>query len=135
MADISLQGVYAQKRRQFRVLGSGSDRFQPDFVDACNDAIARINRQADLATRISRATKPEGTIDLDDAYTDVFSDLVTMRLMDLGQRPSQGMEIDYAELSKNMDDRIDSIRQDVLNQAIAADTDDETDFVGLGARG
>lgn len=136
MANIQIAGLYEQKRREFTVMGNTLPRFQQDFVDALNRAARRINRQCNLSTRITNITAPEGEFALSDEYTDVVSDLVTIQLMEMGQHPSakDGAEF-WLKKSATMDNRIDDIRQDICTQAIDADTDDESDFVGLGGLG
>lgn len=133
MADINLGGLYSQIEREFGA--PGNLRLQQDFPDAVNRALRRINRQAGLATRATYTTGTEGEVGLDEDYEDVLHDLVVLQLIRMGQRPRPGGEVDYALLERQMDERIDDIRQDILNQAIEDDTDDETDFIGLGALG
>ena len=136
MSNIFLPGLYDQKTREFKTQGQGGVRFASDFLDAVNRAIRRINRDADLATRITTVTNAEGTITLDDAYEDVLSDLVTVNLIEMGQKASPGAEIDYAQLVRGLPDKIDGIRRDIMNQASDADTDDSTtDIIGLGKLG
>ena len=135
MSDIILTSLYEQKKREFRTQGQGSERFEADMLDATNRAIHRINRDADLETAITRVTDLEATLGLDDKYEDVLSDLITVNLIDMGQRPARGEEVNYAALVRAMPDKIDGIRQDIMNKAIAADTTDEVSFVGLGALG
>jgi len=131
MADISINGLYKAMQNQFKA--GGVTRFDTDFVTCVNRGIARINRQADLETRIPSINDTTGTISLDETYEDVLADLTSLNLMKAGQRPSKGMEDFVSLYAAGLDDRIDDIRQDILNQAVDADTDDETDFVGLGA--
>ena len=136
MADINLTGVASQLARRFKQPGSGTVRFQQDLIDATNDALRRINRNADLETRVSSVTKMEGTLTgMDEAYTDVLVDLITVNLIEQGQRPLARMETEVARMKRTMDFRIDEIRWDILNQAQNDDTDNEVDFVGLGAVG
>ena len=136
MSNIFLPGLYDQKTREFKTQGQGGVRFASDFLDAVNRAIRRINRDADLSTRITTVTNAEGTITLDDAYEDVLSDLVTVNLIEMGQKASPGAEIDYAQLVRGLPDKIDGIRRDIMNQASDADTDDSTtDIIGLGKLG
>ena len=132
MADIDIQSVYNDKAREFKSEGQGSGRFESDFVSAANAATRRINRQADLETRISMVTAPNGTIGLSYEYQDVFEDLVTLSLIQKGQK-RRNEDADVVDLRRNIDERIDMIRQDILVQAVDADTDNETDFVALGA--
>jgi len=136
MSNIYLPGLYDQKTREFKTQGQGGVRFASDFLDAVNRAIRRINRDADLATRITTVTTTEGTITLDDAYEDVVSDLVTVGLIEMGQKASPGAEVDYAQLVRELPMKIDGIRRDIMNQASDSDTDDDTtDTIGLGALG
>lgn len=93
MADIALRGLYDQKSREFGTQGGGLIRFDSDFIDAVNRAINRINRDADLATRITRIDDVADTVDgLDEAYEDVLSDGVSLVLMQMGRRPAKGAE-------------------------------------------
>ena len=135
MANISVTALYAQKQRQFGQSGNDSVRVQKDFITAINRAARRINRQADLETRITAVSDTNGTMALDEAYEDVLSDLVTLNLIDMGSRPPKSIEKVIDTIRATVDERIDDIRQDIMNIAMEADTDDETDFVGLGARG
>lgn len=135
MADIILTTLFEQKKLEFHTEGQGGDRFRSDFLNAVNRAGRRINRDADLETRITEVTAVEGTIDLDETYEDVLSDIVTVNLVQMGQKVRRGTEDDYRQLVRQLPSKIDSIRQDIMNQAIDADTDDESDFVGLGGLG
>ena len=135
MADIILTLLFEQKKREFRTQGQGSDRFRADFLEAVNRSGRRINVDADLATRITQVNSVEGTVALDEAYEHVLSNLVTINLIHMGQKPSPGTDIDYQQLVRQLPEQIDSIRQDKINVAQEADTDDETDFIGLGALG
>jgi len=132
MADIDLKELFQQKQREFGTEGSGITRFENDFVSAVNYATSRISRQADLETRIAKVTKPEGDVDLSDEYEDVLADLATLRLIQFGHR-MRDKDFDTREIRETMDRRIDSIRQSILNQAVESDTDNESDFIGLGA--
>jgi len=132
MADIDIQTIFNDKAREFKSEGSGSLRFESDFVSAVNAATRRINRQADLETRIGLVSKPNGTIGLSDEYQDVVEDLVTLGLVQRGQR-QRNEDFDIVEIRRTIDERIDMIRQDILNQAQEADTGNTGDFVGIGA--
>ena len=134
MADIDLKELFNQKQREFKVEGSGSTRFEKDFTAAVNWSIGKINRQADLETRITKITSPDGTVALDDEYMDGLSDAVSLRLIQFGHR-MRNDDIDVKIIAATLNDNINMIRQDILNQAIADDVDDETDFVALGALG
>ena len=135
MANIILTTLFEQKKREFHTEGQGNDRFRADFLNAVNRAGRRINRDADLETRITAVNSVEGTVALDETYEDVLSDLITVNLIQMGQKVRSGSEDDYRQLVRQMPNKIDSIRQDIMNQAIDDDTDDESDFVGLGALG
>jgi len=135
MANIRLSPLRAQKESEFKVLGSRMERFNGDFLDAVNDVIAQINLYASLATTIDSVTTTEGTVGLDELYRYPFTQLISLRLWEMGQRPAKGGEPYYNGLKVMQDDYIDMIRQGVLDAAVAADTDDETDFIGLGALG
>jgi len=132
MANIGIQSVFEDKQREFKMEGAGSDRFERDFIAALNTATRRINRQADLETRISMTTQISSTLALSDEYQDVVEDLITIKLIQLGHR-RRNEDADISRLDRDIDDRIDMIRQDILNQAQEGDTDNELDLVGLGA--
>jgi len=133
MANIRLTPLRAQKESEFKVLGSRMERFNGDFQDAVNDVIAQINLYASLATVIAAVTSIEGTVGLDELYRYPFTQLVSLRLWEMGQRPAKGGEPYYNDLKAEKEGYVDMIRQGILDAAIAADTDDETDFIGLGA--
>jgi len=136
MANIALQGVYEQMTRWFQAEGASTRRFEQDFISACNMARGRINRQAALASPIATVTGKEDTINLDDNYLDVWMDAVAVNLMGLAQRPRAGLEQRFIAAERLLDERIDSIRQTILNDRQDSDTDDDTyDNVGLGALG
>ena len=134
MANISLAGFIGQKRRAFRTVGIDLVRFESDVIDAINRACRRINRDADLETRITYVNQGDTTIALDEDYEDVLSDAVDINLIDMGSRPAKGFEVPYTEAKRALPEQIDSIRSDILNRAVEADTDDETSFVGVGAQ-
>ena len=132
MANVSLPGVKNQLERRFKQQGSGSTRFAQDVVDAINTAIRKINLGANLATRLSAITGVEGTISgLDSDYTPQLIDISTVALVDQGQRPSKGFEGSVDRLRIGVDFIIDQIRSDLLNQVMDADTDNETQVVGV----
>ena len=133
MADISLNTLYEDCKRTFKMTSGVSSRFDADFPRAVNRGINRINMQADLETPISLVDGTQGTVELDSKYEYVLYDLTVVGLMKAGQRPAKGMEDNIRLYDGDIDDRIDDIRQDILNKAVVADSDDETDFVGLGA--
>ena len=137
MADISLSGVSQQLERRFKQQGNGLRRFAQDAVDAVNHGIRAINRGANLETRLSTVVSLDGTTvtGLHSDYTDILVDIATLNLIEQGQRPSKGYEQDVIRLRVSMEYRIDDIRTDILNQAIDADTDNESDFVALGGVG
>ena len=135
MANMQVQSLYAQKKREFAMVGNGTERFELDFLDALVRALRTINRRCNLATRITYPTSTEQTVALDEDYEDVVGDVVTVNLVQMGQKLKQGSELDYKVLVASIPRRIDEIRTDIINQAQDSDTDDETDFVGLGALG
>ena len=135
MSNIYLPALFEQKTLEFKTQGQGSTRFASDFLNAVNRAIRRINRDADLATRVSTVTQAEGTIGIDDAYEDIVSDLVTVNLVAMGQTMKAEKSNEYARMVRALPMAIDGMRRDIMNQAQDADTDDETDRIGLGALG
>jgi len=135
MANIRLTPLRAQKESEFKVLGSRMERFNGDFQDAVNDVIAQINLYASGVTVIAAVTSIEGTVGLDELYRYPFTQLVSLRLWEMGQRPAKGGEPYYNRIKAGEYGYVDMIRQGVLDAAMAADTDDETDFIGLGALG
>jgi len=135
MANIRLEPLRQQKESEFKVLGSRMERFNGDFLDAVNDVIAQINLNASMDTTIAEVTTTEGTVAIDVGYRYPFTQLLSLRLWEMGQRPAKGGEAYYNRLVAQQDDFIDMIRQGILDEAIEADTDDETDFIGLGALG
>ena len=132
MANIDLKELFQQKQREFKTDGQGNTRFELDFVSAVNWATSRISRDADLSTRIAKVTKPDSTVGLDDEYIDVLSDAITIRLVQFGQR-ARNADIDIQALINTLPEQIDGVRQSILTQATDADTDNESDFVALGA--
>lgn len=124
-----------QKASEFRTQGQGDTNFTRDFVDAVNTATREISRRCDLETRIAMIDSPADTIALSDEYTDVVSAMVSVNLIDKGQRPARGQEEQYEVLRRRIPRLVDQIRCDILNQAMASDTTDSVDFVGLGALG
>jgi len=135
MANIRLSPLRSQKESEFKVLGSRMERFNGDFLDAVNDVIQQINLYASRATVISEVTSIEGTVGLDALYRYPFTQLLSLRLWEMGQRPAKGGEPYYNAIKDDRDDYVDMIRQGVFDAAISADSDDETDFIGLGALG
>ena len=137
MADILLTGVYDSAQRAFKKEGSGSARFESDFVNATNRTINRINRDADLETRITRIDNVEDTVDgLDAKYEDVLFEGITYFLMKAGQRPARGFERQLSHVENAFVDGISGIQTDIRNIATDADTDDETaTVIGLGPLG
>jgi hypothetical protein len=133
MANISVERLYERAKDTCNTMGGGTGRFDRQFVQAVNDAASRINRGADLETRITRINGPTGTFALSDAYEDVVMLLVLQGLRMMGKRVRKEMIPWIEKQMAEIDDKIDDIRQDILNQAVTADTDDETDYVGLGA--
>ena len=136
MSDIELQGLHDQKKREFKLMGAALDRFELDFVDAVNRAAKRINIGADLATRISPIGSPSATLTgLDDTYEYVLSELVTDALIGMGQR-REGKDKNTRLSQSEVEELIDSVRQDILHDRQDDDEDDDTyDNVGLGKLG
>ena len=134
MANISVQGLLEQKRRQFRTDGAGSRRFELDFTDALNMATSSINVGADLASRILKIAdaSSDTTINLSDDYIDIVSKLLTIELIELGQRPASGQEDDFRDLARQKNSLINRIAFDLRNQSQASDTDDESAIAQLG---
>jgi len=138
MADIRVKALFNQKQREFKVQGAGSDRFETDFLDALNRAGHRINRSADLSSRITEVvdTAEATTVNLDEDYEDVLSDGITLNLVQMGQRPAKGAEGRINQLERIFEEGINSVRQDILADRIDADSDDDTNSnVGLGKLG
>ena len=135
MANIDLKGIYNLKLREFGLEGSGVDRFDLNFIDAANHAIGQINRKADLATRIARVDSTESTVTLDDQYTDVLSDGITFFLVELGQRPARGADLQMGALVTRFRKGIDDIRADILNQIQSSNSEDTVSVAALGALG
>ena len=134
MSDINALMFYQQKEREFSVQGAGLGRFKQDFVDAVNRGIRRINIGADLSPAISEITDVDTytTISLDSAYEHVLSDVVTVELVKMGQRPQKKeFELTYRDLVDSLPDQIDMIRSKILNEEQDADTDEETSYIGM----
>ena len=133
MSNINVEGLFNQKKRQFRLDGSGSRRFEEDFIDALNMTASAINVGADLSTRISHITSTDGvTINLSNAYLDIVSKLLTIELIELGQRPASGQENDFRDLARQKNSLINRITFDIRNQAQAADSNDDQAIAQLG---
>ena len=137
MADIELSGLFQQKQREFKLEGAGLTRFTNDFIDAVNRSTKRINREANLETPISTIADTDDTVTgLDDKYEDVLSHLVSLNLLNIGQRPAKGGELEIPKMESEASDLISGIYFDLLNDQMAADADDEsTDIIGLGHLG
>jgi hypothetical protein len=136
MANIRNNALFEQKSGEFRTRGGSMDRFREDYVNCVNDVIALINLEADLETAIAMISDTEGTIGLSDLYRYPFTQLVSMRLFEQGQRPTKGGEDFYRALQVGRGDYVDECRQGIVNAASDADDDDDTtDIVGLGALG
>ena len=132
MANIDLAELFRQKQGEFRTRGSGDVTFEQDFVAAVNRATSKISLDADLASTITLVTKPVGAVGLDTLYQDGFSDMVTVRMVTLGQK-ARNDDPDVVLMRRNEPEFIDMIRQGVLNRAVRTDTDNESDFFALGA--
>ena len=135
MANLQLDALYDQKQREFATQNSGGTRFQSDFLDATNRSINVINRDADLATRISRIDSIEDSVALDAKYEDVLSDGITKHLLLMGRRPAKGAEQLVRSRAAMFEAGVSGIQTDIRNLAQAADTSDESDFIGLGGLG
>ena len=133
MANISLDSTYQADLNRFVMMGVDSPRFKSDWISAVNKTINKINRGADLETRVTRITGTEGTMALDDAYDDVVQTGVTIYLIMAGQKLQKNETVDLRLLKLQFEDEIDDIRQNILNIAVEADSDDETSFAQLGA--
>jgi len=138
MADIILSAVYDAAQRAFSKDGSGSARFEQDFINSCNRSINRINRDADLATRITRIANTDDTVDgLDEDYEDVLFEGITYHLMKAGQKPARGFERQLPHVEAAFELGIASIQTDLRNdqQDTNGSDDDTFDIVGLGKLG
>ncbi len=136
MANINNDAMYKQMERSFKALGSRIDRFKEDYIDCVNDVIAQVNLYADLATAVAFIANTEGSIGFSDLYRYPFSQLLSLRLYEQGQRPTKGGEDFYRGLLRDKMDYMDQFRQGIINAATDADDDDDTtDIVGLGALG
>ena len=134
MANIQLAGVYRLMQSRFNTEGTGSTRFEDDFINATNLATRRINRDATLATRIELIANTDDEVALSDEYLDVLCEIIAFFLIGLGQRPARG---DEAVIPKESEITLKAyaIGRDIRQQAQEADTDDESDFTALGALG
>ena len=136
MANILNNILFEQKQAEFRALGARMDRFREDYVQAVNDVISQINLTADLADAVSFITTTDGTIGIDDRYRYPVSQLVALRLFEVGQRPARGGEAFYSGLLRDKQDYVDMVRQGIASALSDDDDDDDTyDIVGLGAIG
>lgn len=133
MADIELTGLLTSKKGEFVQIGTGSVRFEDDFVTAVNRSIGQINVQADLSTRIGRIVANSDTVGLSDVYEYILEQGITVHLLLLGQRKKE--DVDFRALERQWEDNIDFIRQDISNLGTAADPDDTISRVGIGALG
>jgi hypothetical protein len=61
--------------------------------------------------------------------------MVSVTLIDDGQRPSRGQEETYEILRRRIPRLVDQIATDIQNQAQEDDTNDTSNFVGLGGLG
>lgn len=134
MSNINVLALYQQKQREFSCEGAGLVRFQNDFVSATNRAIRRINLDADLSSPIAEISdvNPSSVIGLDTAYEQIVSDIITVELIKMGQRPQRKeFELTYKNLVESLPEQIDMIRSKILNEEQDADTDEETTYVGM----
>ena len=136
MADIVGTALFKQKSNEFRARGGSMDRFREDYINCVNDVISSINLEADLATAVAYVSTSESTIGFDQLYRYPFSQLLSLRLFEQGQRPAKGGDQFYADLKRDRENYIDKFRQGIANAAMTADTDETgADIVGLGALG
>lgn len=134
MSDIGALALYTQKQREFQVEGAALTRFTQDFMSAVNRSTRRISRDADLSTAIAAITNvdPSTMVGLDEAYEDVLSDLVSIEMVKMGQRPiRKEFELAMKRIMDDVGDRIDMIRTAELQADQDADTDEETSFIGM----
>lgn len=136
MANILNNILFEQKQGEFRALGARMDRFREDYVQAVNDVIAQLNLTADLSSSVSFINGTDGSIGIDDRYRYPVSQLVSLRLFEVGQRPARGGDAFYAGLLRDKQEYVDMVRQGVASALSDSDADDDTtDIVGLGAIG
>jgi len=138
MADIILSAVYDAAQRAFSKEGSGSSRFEQDFINACNRSINRINRDADMATRVSRVTNTDDTVTgLNVDYEDVLFEGITYHLMKAGQKPARGYEKQLPHVEASFELGIAGIQTDIRNdqQDTNGSDDDTYSIIGLGKLG
>jgi len=124
MANIVLVPLYEQKQREFGVQGGGLTRFRDDFYDAVNRAINRINRDADLETRIPRVTTSSATVALDEKYEDVLSDGISLYMHFGGSRPTKGAEMLVPMIDARFKEGISRLYFDLFNLRQDADATD-----------
>ena len=136
MANINNDAMYKQMERSFKALGARIDRFKEDYIDCANDVIAQVNLYADLESPVAFIANTEGSIGFSDLYRYPFSQLLSLRLYEQGQRPTKGGEDFYRGLLRDKMDYMDQFRQGIVNASMEADTDETgDDVVGLGALG
>jgi len=138
MADISLRGVYDSAQRAFQKDGSGSARFEQDFINAVNRSINCINRDADLETSITRVTDADDDVTgLDVRYEDVLFEGIVYFLMKAGQKPAKGFERHLSHVKNAFWAGIDSLMCDLRHdqQDTNGTADDTYDIIGLGHLG
>lgn len=128
MANITLNALYDQKQREFNVLGSGTARFQADFIIATNRAINQINREGGLSSAITRIDSIEDDVALDEEYEDVLSDGISLYLHFTGSRPAKGAEMLIPALSARFKEGIGSIYTDVKND----EWEDDNTAISIG---
>ena len=93
-----------------------------------------VNLLANLSTVVAFIASTEGTIGFSTLYQYPFSQLLSLRLFEQGQRPAKGGDLFYADLKRDKEDYIDQFRQGITNASMTADTDEDgDDVVGLGA--
>ena len=136
MANLVLRRIYEQKSREFATQGQGSTRFENDFIDAWNYCAGLINVRADLSSEVNYVTDVESDTGLDQKFGYVVDAGLTFQLMKMGRRPAKGSEAIAERAALSWPDIVDDIRQNIVNVASHADTDDDTtDIIGLGTLG
>ena len=136
MANIDNVALFDQKQREFRTMSGAMTKFREDYKSCVNDVIASVNLLADLSTAVAFIASTEGTIGFSTLYQYPFSQLLSLRLWEQGQRPAKGGEPFYNDLKRDKADYIDMFRQGITNASMTSDTDETgDDVVGLGALG
>ena len=135
MANIALANVRNQIVRTLKTQGAGAQDMDATFLQAARYTVGDINSGADLETSITKPSDNNDEIALNDDFEGPFTSIVLLWMVDLGQRTAKGMEEVINRIRAEKPGMIDQIRQTILNRAVTADSDDETDFAQLGALG